>query len=249
MRTLNHKTEPDSPVDYHDHINRMLKALVPLKFNLPVSHVYNPLQYARDPYERYLEQYAGAPKETVLIGMNPGPWGMAQTGIPFGEIAAVKEWLGIQGTVSTPMYTHPKRPVSGYDCKRSEVSGKRLWGWAKETFQTPERFFKRFFVANYCPLMFIDKDGRNRTPDHLPAVDRRPLMDVCDGFLQEMIDALSPRYVVGVGHFAEARARAVFGDKDFIIGRITHPSPANPRANQGWSSLIEKELADLGIRF
>jgi single-strand selective monofunctional uracil DNA glycosylase len=226
----------------------MLEALASLRFSSPVSHVYNPLSYAREPYENYLKAYARAPKETVLIGMNPGPWGMAQTGIPLGEIAAVTEWLGIEGYVAAPADTHPRRPIWGYGCKRSEVSGKRLWGWARETFQTPQRFFKRFFVANYCPLMFVDKDGRNRTPDHLPAADRNPLLNVCDRFLSELVDALSPRYVVGVGRFAEVRARAVLHDREHIIGRITHPSPANPKANKGWTRRIEKELRDLGIR-
>ncbi len=229
-------------------MNGLLEALAPLQFSAPVSYVYNPIHYARGPYEKYLKQYAGAPKEILLIGMNPGPWGMAQTGIPFGEIKAVTEWLGIQGAVNAPENTHPKRPIVGYDCRRSEVSGKRLWGWAKETFQTPARFFDRFLVANYCPLMFLDNEGRNKTPDHLPAADRKPLLEVCDRFLLKMIEDLSPRYVVGVGRFAETRARTVLGNSDIIIGRITHPSPANPAANRGWRTRIEKELTDLGIR-
>ena len=235
-------------MDYQNHIKNLIKELKPLKFNSPVSHVYNPLQYARKAYEAYLQKYAYAPKEIVLIGMNPGPWGMVQTGIPFGEITAVKDWLGIEAAVLSPKNTHPKRPVLGYDCKRSEVSGRRLWGWAKETFRTPDRFFDRFFVANYCPLMFVDKDGRNITPDKLPAADRKPLLDTCDRALREMIDALSPRYVVGVGRFAETRARAALGGYDVVIGRITHPSPANPKANRGWQAVIEKEFAEIGIR-
>jgi len=42
--------------------------------------------------------------------MNPGPWGMAQTGVPFGEINAVKDWLGINAEVDKPQKQHPKRP-------------------------------------------------------------------------------------------------------------------------------------------
>lgn len=235
-------------MDYRHHIDSMLAALAPLTFHSPVSHVYNPLQYARRGYERYLDKYGAAPKEIVLVGMNPGPWGMAQTGIPFGEIISVKDWLGISVKVSPCENAHPKRPVLGYDCKRREVSGRRLWGWAKETFGTPDRFFARFFVANYCPLMFLDKDGRNRTPDRLPLGDRKPLLAVCDRFLREMIGALSPAYVVGVGRFAEARARLALSGQDTMIGRITHPSPANPKANRGWGGIIETELAQLGIR-
>jgi len=31
------------------------------------------------------------------------------------------------------------------------------------------------------------------------------------------------------------------------VGRITHPSPANPKANRGWESMVEWELSELGI--
>jgi single-strand selective monofunctional uracil DNA glycosylase len=54
--------------------------------------------------------------------------------------------------------------------------------------------------------------------------------------------------VVGVGKFAEKRARIVLSDYKVKIGVITHPSPANPTANRGWEPVIIKQLADLGIR-
>ena len=229
-------------------IDSLVKDLSSLKFGPPVSHVYNPLDYARQAYEAYWERYTKAPKEIILLGMNPGPWGMAQTGVPFGEISAVKDWLGIEAPVSAPPDMHPKRPILGFDCKRSEVSGKRLWGWVKKTFKTPERFFSRFFVANYCPLMFIDANGRNRTPDKLRAAERQPLLAACDRSLRKTRDWLMPRYVVGIGQFAEERARIALKGCDVAIGRITHPSPANPRANRGWDKLIEDELSALGIQ-
>jgi single-strand selective monofunctional uracil DNA glycosylase len=53
--------------------------------------------------------------------------------------------------------------------------------------------------------------------------------------------------VIGVGLFAEERARIALSDMDVAIGRITHPSPANPKANQGWDAIIEKEFAGMGI--
>jgi single-strand selective monofunctional uracil DNA glycosylase len=180
--------------------------------------------------------------------MNPGPWGMVQTGVPFGEIKAVKEWLGIEAPVTAPSNVHPKRPVLGFKCQRSEISGKRLWGWAKKTFKTPEQFFSRFFVANYCPLMFIEANGRNRTPDKLRAVERKPLLEICDRSLNRIVQELRPRYVIGIGRFAEARARSALAGNDYVIGRITHPSPANPKANRNWEQLIAKEISALGIQ-
>ena len=66
-----------------------------LRFAAPVTHVYNPLVYAWAPHEAYLRRFGGARKRVVFLGMNPGPFGMAQTGVPFGEIAAVRGWLRI----------------------------------------------------------------------------------------------------------------------------------------------------------
>jgi len=229
-------------------IDDLLDDLRPLRFNPPISHVYNPLEYARAPYVQYLSRYASRPKEVVLLGMNPGPWGMAQTGVPFGQVSAVKEWLHIEAPVNAPSEMHPKRPVAGFACSRSEVSGKRLWDWAWNTFGTPERFFSRFFVANYCPLLFIEKSGRNRTPDNLPVADQRPLLAACDRALRRTIQWMQPRFVVGIGRFAAKQAHRALSDLHVIVGTITHPSPANPKANRGWDSLIVKELAAMGIQ-
>jgi len=226
----------------------MVNELRPLRFGPPVTHVYNPLEYARESLRQYHAKFASTPKEVVFLGMNPGPWGMAQTGIPFGEINAVRNWMQINAPVGTPAEMHPKRPVMGFSCTKREVSGRRLWGWAQKTFQTPKRFFKRFFVANYCPLLFIEKSGRNRTPDQIRAVERKPLQEICDHALRRTIEYFKPRYVVGVGKFAEKRARIAIDSRKVKIGVITHPSPANPKANRGWEPVIIKQLADLGIR-
>ena len=180
--------------------------------------------------------------------MNPGHWGMAQTGIPFGEVRAVKEWLGIKGPVGQPPKIHPKRPVDGFACKRSEVSGKRLWGWAKKRFKTPERFFSRFFVANYCPLLFIEEDGRTGPRTRCPPTKRNSLTAVCDRALKRTVEHLRPRLVVGVGRFSAGRCRQALSGMSVQVGAITHPSPAKPKANRDWENLVESELKALGLR-
>ena len=217
-----------------------------LRFGSPVTHVYNPLDYARAAAVEYLERYGGAPKEVVLVGMNPGPWGMAQTGVPFGEVRIVREWLGIEAAIGRPRREHPKRVVLGWECPRHEVSGERLWGWARATFGRPERFFERFFIGNYCPLSFMEESGRNRTPDKLPVAERRPLFEACDRALRRTMEVLEPRLVVGVGRFAEERARTALDGLDLAIGRILHPSPASPAANRGWAAAATRQLEELG---
>jgi single-strand selective monofunctional uracil DNA glycosylase len=225
----------------------LVKELEGLRFAPPVAHVYNPLEYAREPHRQYQHRYGKRPKEVVLLGMNPGPWGMAQTGVPFGEIGAVRDWMGIEAPVGQPRRLHPKRPVLGFACSRREVSGQRLWGWAQNSFGKAEVFFKRFFVANYCPLMFIDNGGINLTPDKLKAADARPLFAACDRALRRTIVYLKPEHVVGIGQFAATRARIVVEGLPPKVSGITHPSPANPKANRGWESLIIQELGALGI--
>jgi len=226
----------------------LVREVTPLRFGPPVTHVYDPLVYARRPHERYLECYGKGPKEVVLLGMNPGPFGMAQTGVPFGEVGAVRDWMGIDEPVDQPDGTHPKRPIDGFACTRSEVSGSRLWGFARDRFGTADAFFARFFVANYCPLVFLEASGRNRTPDKLPAAERAPLFEACDRALARVVETLRPEIVVGVGAFAEARARAVLGENGPRIARILHPSPASPRANRGWADAAAAELRAAGVR-
>lgn len=218
-----------------------------LSFGAPVTHVYNPLDYARAPVGRYLELAGSAPKRAVFLGMNPGPYGMAQTGVPFGTVGMVRDWIGIDENVSKPANEHPKRPVLGFDCAREEVSGSRFWGWARERFGTAEAFFDRFFVANYCPLVFMEESGRNRTPDKLPVAERAGLFRHCDRAFQETVEALEPEIVIGVGKFAEDRAKALLAGSGVRTGRVLHPSPASPVANRGWAPQAEAQLAALGV--
>lgn len=217
-----------------------------LTFEHPVTHVYNPARYAAAPLAEYLNRWARPGCKTLLLGMNPGPFGMVQTGVPFGDVTLVRDWLGIHGAVGQPPVVHPKRPVPGFAIQRGEVSGARLWGWARARFVTPEAFFREFFVWNYCPLAFIEESGRNRTPDKLPAAERAALFEICDEALRAVTRYIGPQRVAGVGRFAEARARQALEGMGIAIGAIPHPSPANPHANRGWQPAAEEALRALG---
>jgi single-strand selective monofunctional uracil DNA glycosylase len=230
-----------------DSAKRLRDAVGRLRFAPPVSHVYNPLDYAWPAHEAYLRQYATSAKRVIFLGMNPGPFGMAQTGVPFGEIAAVRDWLGIVSKVGKPLLEHPKRPVLGFDCPRSEVSGERLWGLFAKTFASAPHFFKEHLVMNYCPLAFIESTGRNRTPDKLPAAEREALFEACDAHLREAVGILKPEWIIGVGDFAMKRATEVFPETTIKIGRILHPSPASPAANRDWSGAARRQLLELGV--
>lgn len=218
-----------------------------LRFGAPVTHVYNPLAYAGAMNDAYLQRFAQGPKRAVFLGMNPGPWGMAQTGVPFGEVAMVRDWMGLAAPIEKPALEHPKRPVAGLACTRSEVSGRRLWGAIAGHFGTPERFFERYFVANYCPLSFMEAAGTNRTPDKLPASEREPLYAACDKHLRRLVEVLEPEWVIGIGGFAEERAKVALAGMGVKVGRVLHPSPASPAANRGWDEAVARELTAMGL--
>jgi len=231
------------------------RAVSRLEFSDPVTHVYNPLAYAWDLHSAYVRTWGATPRRVLLLGMNPGPWGMAQTGVPFGEVSMVKDFLKLSGAVKTPKGEHPKRPVRGLDSPRSEVSGRRLWGFFGERFGGPAGFFKDHFVVNYCPLVFMEESARNRTPDKLPVGESGPMFAACDARLRTLVDLYEPEWVIGVGGFARKKLDALFGPKRVeapghipaSIGTVLHPSPASPAANRGWAEAVEKQMLAMGV--
>jgi single-strand selective monofunctional uracil DNA glycosylase len=234
---------------------RLSRELAHIEFPPPVAHVYDPHRYAWAPYAQYVTRFARAPKRVVLLGMNPGPFGMMQTGVPFGEVAAVRDWMGIRARVERPAQEHPKRRIEGFDCARSEVSGRRLWGWAAARFGTAEAFFADWFVLNYCPLALLEASGRNFTPDKLHGAVLARVYAACDRHLSSALEALAPQWAIGIGGFAERRIRAVL-EGDLMRGEIArrirpgcvlHPSPANPAANRGWEDAVQRQFAALGV--
>lgn len=227
------------------------ETLEPLKFGAPVARVYQPLDYAWQPHVKYLERFGKGKKRVLFLGMNPGPFGMAQTGVPFGEVAAVRDWMGIDEPVAKPANEHPKRPVQGFACPKSEVSGRRLWGLFAERFGKAENFFSDHFVANYCPLVWMSETGANLTPDKLRNSEMAPVEEACLDHLAHVIEALQPQFLIGVGAFAEERLRRAAERADWknhaVLGKVLHPSPASPAANRGWSEAATKQLITQGV--
>src|SRR6478609_4718978 len=186
---------------------RLADELRELDFSPPVACVYRTLDYTWEAHREYLRRFGKGKKRVVFLGMNPGPFGMAQTGVPFGEVAAVRDWMGIETPIGKPEHEHPKRPIEGFQCQRSEVSGRRLWGLFADRFENAGAFFKDHFVLNYCPLVWMSGTGANLTPDKLSAAEMAPVEEACLKHLQEVIALLKPTWLVGVGGFAEERLR------------------------------------------
>ena len=226
---------------------RLADVVDELRFEEPTHTVYNPLRYAWAGHAAYVRRHGNSAKRVLFMGMNPGPFGMAQTGVPFGEIELVRDWIGVSADIGKPANEHPKRPVDGFGCARSEVSGRRLWGAFRDRFGAAEEFFSDHFVVNYCPLVFMEAGGKNRTPDKMPATEVEPLYAACDQHLREVCELLGAEWVIGVGAFAEARAKVALSGVNLRVGRILHPSPASPAANRGWADQATKQLQALGV--
>ncbi|XP_065280179.1 single-strand selective monofunctional uracil DNA glycosylase isoform X4 [Dermacentor albipictus] len=223
-----------------------------IPYGSKVSHIYNPLEYARETHECYVRKYCKTRKAVLFLGMNPGPFGMAQNGVPFGDTAHVVGWLGIQGQVTKPAHEHPRRPVLGLGCTRSEVSGHRFWGLLRELTAGGKLLRGPWFVHNYCPLSFLLPSGANLTPNRLPLEARQHLQAICDAALLSVLNLLRPEIVVGIGCYARDRALAALATSDgsFKPPRVlclTHPSPASPKANRGWHALALSELLSFGL--
>jgi len=221
-----------------------------MRFGGRVALTYNPLHYAWQPHAHFVSRYgADEPRAIVLLGMNPGPWGMAQTGVPFGTVSFVRDWMGIEGHVAQPPILHAKRPVQGFACPREEVSGQRLWGWAQARYHSPEAFFARYWVVNYCPLLFFDETGKNLTPPDLLREDAARVESACDDHLAEVLRTVTPKWLLGVGKYAQAQAERVVAEHalDIQVESILHPSPASPLANRGWAAQVNQKLTKLGI--
>ena len=199
-----------------------------------VDAVYNPLAYAWEPHRAYLELASGGGAKTLLLGMNPGPHGMGQMGIPFAATSVVRELLKITNLeVGQPRKPHPKRPISGLDWPKEEVSGTRLWSLLANEYGSAESIFKSVFLLNHCPLMlFSGERATYITPDKITGPTTKALLERCDEHLREVVDIMQIERVIGVGRYSEKRALNALSGIDISVTTCWHPSPASPLANR-----------------
>lgn len=246
LKPVTHTTPSSRFLQVELELNTHLRRL---RFSEPVRYIYNPLEYAWDTHRCYVDKYCQPGQKVLFLGMNPGPFGMAQTGVPFGEIKSVVDWLKITGEVGHPDDEHPKRRITGLACTQSEVSGARFWGFFRKLCHEPELFFRHCFVHNLCPLIFMSASGKNLTPPELVAAEREELLKLCDIALCQAVEALGVSMVIGVGRVSEQRARRALSAAgiDVRVEGIMHPSPRNPLANKGWEEVAKAKLAELGV--
>ena len=209
--------------------------------------VYNPLMYAWEIHEEFIRLSGGHGAKTILMGMNPGPHGMGQMGIPFAATSVVRELLGISGIdVGKPALTHPKRPVNGLNHSKEEVSGTRLWGLLQGTYGGASQIFQNVFIVNHCPLMIFEGHrGTNITPNNVSGLVVRELLERCDQHLREVVIALGAEEVIGIGKYAEKRANLALAAMGTRVKTCWHPSPASPLANRNGGEDWRENVRDV----
>lgn len=222
-------------------------------FEHKVGWYYNPLDYAWPVHRAYKESLCNPSGRALLVGMNPGPWGMGQTGVPFGDPQIVGDWMGLgkDFVIKKPASERDSRPVNGFDSERREGSGQRLYGFLKECFGNLKNFFEANFVISYCPLLMFTPEAKNLTPPNLLKKEKKKIYSICDPYLKDMINIYSPEVLVGIGKFATERLREVSPSDGDDIFRIPHPSPANPEATRNggsyWRSRVKKVLTEANL--
>ncbi|PBC29090.1 Single-strand selective monofunctional uracil DNA glycosylase [Apis cerana cerana] len=220
-----------------------------ITFHSPIEYVYSPLEYAFNIHTMYVQKYCNTIKKILFLGMNPGPWGMSQTGVPFGEISMVRDWLKICGPVGKPVKEQPKRKVTGFQCNRSEISGKRLWSLFQKLCGSPEKFFQQAYIHNYCPIALMKKNGCNITPAEIKAGSEIQILhSSCDKALLDIIKIIKAEIIIGIGGYAEKRAQFVIQSSKLPVKVLCLPHPS-PRAvnNKNWSEKATKKLSEFGL--
>lgn len=215
---------------------------------------YFPLEYAGEVHREYLRRFGKRPKRSLFVGMNPGPWGMGQTGVPFADPEIAGEWMGLRNVpITIPQQQFEKRPIRGWESGRKEGSGQRLFGFFRERFGSLENFFEENFVINYCPVIMFTDAGKNLTPADLPRAKREKIFRECDPYLAYLIEFYRPAVLVGIGKFAFERIVAATATINFECSTdwIPHPSPASPIATRDggryWKKLVGEKLEQLGV--
>lgn len=61
--------------------NELVSQLKNLNYGPDVEFIYNPLQYASELHKAFLNKFLDSNKKVLFLGINPGPWGMCQTGV------------------------------------------------------------------------------------------------------------------------------------------------------------------------
>jgi single-strand selective monofunctional uracil DNA glycosylase len=226
--------------------------------------IWNPGLYAASWHALFRKEYPASAGCILVFGLNPGPYGMAQTGIPFTDLKRLREHLprlakGLErrGCSLAGVGLAP-RSLRPYLSRTFESSAVRVYRFLSRGWGSAEDGWRSVVVANPCSLLFMDAAGENRTPaDLVGAVSRRTgslvaarrLRERCNALrrlaAREAVRVLSPRGVVLLGKDAQRAMQtgiAPLLGPDSILG-WEHPARAVP---DRWAMGLLEEIKRRG---
>lgn len=197
-----------------------------------VRRILNPLVYAWHLHEEYMGKVPQGTK-ILFVGMNPSPSSL--TGIPFYEKDAMTNLFG------APLLTQLLNEMPAkYRGNETSESGQRFWEFVFKKFGSYDKFFRYCFIINYCPLIFMNKDGGNVPLDGFNDASQsllKNLMAISDSGLKDIIDHIKPTLIIGIGRYAFNRVRQA-NTSNIKCYQIRHPSPATGMTSDQWMNKI-----------
>jgi len=243
-------TVADQILAASDRLSERLAALPPVGDLVALD----PTRYCRSAWAAYL-QMAARLGCVLVVGMNPGPHGMAQTGVPFTDPWIVDE-LDLQAPradvppadiPAVGSWRHRSHRARGVLGSKREESAKRLWPLLREICapyaavgpsadkiaEATRRVCNEVLLVNALPICWLDPAGKNVSAEQVekraPAQVREGLRDLVNEWLQAVADILRPAAVIGVGRWAREFVTDLdvdhFVEIPFRDG-IKHPSPS-----------------------
>ncbi|XP_037927861.1 single-strand selective monofunctional uracil DNA glycosylase-like [Teleopsis dalmanni] len=210
-----------------------------------ITHIYNPVEYAADLHCEYLRKYLDRPKRVVFLAVHPEQNGMAQTGVPFGNVSTVRDMMKLCGEVKQPNRLHPKHPVLGLNCHINEPSGVRFWGLMDKIAGSLDTFSEQCFVHTFCPLLFFNEYGRTIEPCVLPFEIKYPMRDLLVEALCKEMKLVQPEIIVVTGNYVyNGLQRSELYAKTLLV--MTNPHPWVPN-NHNWVRRSERWLYQYDI--
>lgn len=232
--------------------------------------VVNPGSYGERWHARFRRTYPLRRNPLLFCGLNPGPYGMAQTGVPFtdlkrlrAELPRLATELEATGSALVPPGLAPA-PLRPFLTRTFESSSVRVYRFLALVRETAEAALRDVVFVNPCPLLFVERrSGENRTPADLPRELRRAagtaragleraarLMAAFDAARLEVVtravERLEPRGAVLLGRDVAAvigdSLRARLGARAVV--EWEHPARAVP---DRWARGLASELRRRGL--
>jgi single-strand selective monofunctional uracil DNA glycosylase len=223
--------------------------------------VLNPGRYGERWHARFRRAYPMSPRPLLVFGLNPGPYGMAQTGVPFTDLKRLESalpglWKDLVASgepVTRPGLAPPS--LARHLTRTFESSSVRVYRFLERAYGRPELALREVVFVNPCPLLFIDPEtGANRTPADLPrALRARKAAELVHAFEElrratvlEAVAELEPRGAILLGRDVAAAVgealRAALGARSVV--EWEHPARAVPET---WSRGLADELRKRGL--